>query len=118
MFNPISVKNLTRVHNLYLHHLVSHVPYHRRYISLFSESSSDLTDSMSHNASALPGPPSKPEVTDVTKSSVSLSWEPEPEESFLVASYVIEAFGYVWAHQPPGCTTDPKLSEQRQMWAL
>uniref|UniRef100_A0A4W5KIH3 Roundabout guidance receptor 2 n=1 Tax=Hucho hucho TaxID=62062 RepID=A0A4W5KIH3_9TELE len=55
--------------------------------------SSDLTDSMSHNASALPGPPSKPEVTDVTKSSVSLSWEPGPEEGSLVTSYVIEAFG-------------------------
>uniref|UniRef100_A0A8C7J8Z8 Roundabout guidance receptor 2 n=1 Tax=Oncorhynchus kisutch TaxID=8019 RepID=A0A8C7J8Z8_ONCKI len=55
--------------------------------------SSDLTDSMSHNASALPGPPSKPEVTDVTKSSVSLSWEPGPEEGSPVTSYVIEAFG-------------------------
>uniref|UniRef100_A0A4W5KY34 Roundabout guidance receptor 2 n=1 Tax=Hucho hucho TaxID=62062 RepID=A0A4W5KY34_9TELE len=42
---------------------------------------------------ALPGPPSKPEVTDVTKSSVSLSWEPGPEEGSLVTSYVIEAFG-------------------------
>ncbi|CDR06996.1 unnamed protein product [Oncorhynchus mykiss] len=55
--------------------------------------SSDLIDSMSHNASALPGPPSKPEVTDVTKSSVSLSWEPGPEEGSPVTSYVIEAFG-------------------------
>ncbi|KAL0994173.1 hypothetical protein UPYG_G00118740 [Umbra pygmaea] len=55
--------------------------------------SSDLTDSMSHNASALPGPPSKPEVTDVTKSSVSLSWEPGPEEGSSISSYVIEAFG-------------------------
>uniref|UniRef100_A0AAZ3QXE4 Roundabout, axon guidance receptor, homolog 2 (Drosophila) n=1 Tax=Oncorhynchus tshawytscha TaxID=74940 RepID=A0AAZ3QXE4_ONCTS len=58
--------------------------------------SSDLTDSMSHNASALPGPPSKPEVTDVTKSSVSLSWEPGPEEGSPVTSYVIEAFGNSW----------------------
>ncbi|CAB1316194.1 unnamed protein product, partial [Coregonus sp. 'balchen'] len=55
--------------------------------------SSDLTDTISHNASALPGPPSKPEVTDVTKSSVSLSWEPGPEEGAPVSSYVIEAFG-------------------------
>uniref|UniRef100_A0A4W5KVJ8 Roundabout guidance receptor 2 n=1 Tax=Hucho hucho TaxID=62062 RepID=A0A4W5KVJ8_9TELE len=45
---------------------------------------------------ALPGPPSKPEVTDVTKSSVSLSWEPGPEEGSLVTSYVIEAFGNSW----------------------
>uniref|UniRef100_A0A6Q2Y195 Roundabout, axon guidance receptor, homolog 2 (Drosophila) n=1 Tax=Esox lucius TaxID=8010 RepID=A0A6Q2Y195_ESOLU len=55
--------------------------------------SSDLIDSMSHNATALPGPPSKPEVTDVTKSSVSLSWEPGPEEGSPFSSYVIEAFG-------------------------
>ncbi|CAB1352802.1 unnamed protein product, partial [Coregonus sp. 'balchen'] len=55
--------------------------------------SNDLTDSMSHNASALPGPPSKPEVTDVTKNTVSLSWEPGPEEGSTISSYVIEAFG-------------------------
>ncbi|KAM7374101.1 hypothetical protein PAMP_006778 [Pampus punctatissimus] len=55
--------------------------------------STDLVDFMSHNASALPGPPSKPEVTDVTKSSISLSWEPGPEAGSLVSSYVIEAFG-------------------------
>ncbi|KAJ3588698.1 hypothetical protein NHX12_009552 [Muraenolepis orangiensis] len=56
--------------------------------------SSDLVDFMSHNASALPGPPSKPEVTDVTKSSISLSWEPGPEAGTSpVTSYVIEAFG-------------------------
>ncbi|XP_056140183.1 roundabout homolog 2-like [Lampris incognitus] len=55
--------------------------------------SSDLTDFMSHNASALPGPPSKPQVTDVTRSSVSLSWEAGPEAGSPVSSYVIEAFG-------------------------
>uniref|UniRef100_A0A8C5HX77 Roundabout homolog 2-like n=1 Tax=Gouania willdenowi TaxID=441366 RepID=A0A8C5HX77_GOUWI len=48
---------------------------------------------MSLNATALPGPPSKPEVTDVTKSSISLSWEPGPEAGSPVSSYVIEAFG-------------------------
>uniref|UniRef100_A0A8D3BLE3 Roundabout, axon guidance receptor, homolog 2 (Drosophila) n=1 Tax=Scophthalmus maximus TaxID=52904 RepID=A0A8D3BLE3_SCOMX len=53
----------------------------------------DLVDFMSHNATALPGPPSKPEVTDVTKSSISLSWEPGPEAGSPVSSYVIEAFG-------------------------
>lgn len=57
--------------------------------------SSELPDSVSHNASALPGPPSKPEVTDVTKSSVSLSWQPGPEEGSQISSYVIEAFGYI-----------------------
>uniref|UniRef100_A0A3Q3ET86 Roundabout, axon guidance receptor, homolog 2 (Drosophila) n=1 Tax=Labrus bergylta TaxID=56723 RepID=A0A3Q3ET86_9LABR len=55
--------------------------------------SPDLIDFMSHNASALPGPPSKPEVTDVTKSTISLSWEPGPEAGSPVSSYVIEAFG-------------------------
>ncbi|XP_053298098.1 roundabout homolog 2-like [Pleuronectes platessa] len=55
--------------------------------------STDLVDFMSHNATALPGPPSKPEVTDVTKSSISLSWEPGPEAGTPVSSYVIEAFG-------------------------
>uniref|UniRef100_A0AAQ6A5A1 Roundabout, axon guidance receptor, homolog 2 (Drosophila) n=1 Tax=Amphiprion ocellaris TaxID=80972 RepID=A0AAQ6A5A1_AMPOC len=55
--------------------------------------STDLIDFMSHNATALPGPPSKPEVTDVTKSSISLSWEPGPEAGSPVSSYVIEAFG-------------------------
>ncbi|XP_030648056.1 roundabout homolog 2-like [Chanos chanos] len=55
--------------------------------------SGEVTDSVSHNATALPGPPSKPEVTDVTKSSVSLSWHPGPEEAPLISSYVIEAFG-------------------------
>ncbi|KAK2823557.1 hypothetical protein Q7C36_020157 [Tachysurus vachellii] len=55
--------------------------------------SAELTDSVSHNATALPGPPSKPQVTDVTKSSVSLSWRPGPEDASLVTAYVIEAFG-------------------------
>ncbi|XP_075876403.1 roundabout homolog 2-like [Nelusetta ayraudi] len=55
--------------------------------------STDLIDFVSHNATALPGPPSKPEVTDVTKSSISLSWEPGPESGSPVSSYVIEAFG-------------------------
>uniref|UniRef100_A0AAY4B8C8 Roundabout, axon guidance receptor, homolog 2 (Drosophila) n=1 Tax=Denticeps clupeoides TaxID=299321 RepID=A0AAY4B8C8_9TELE len=58
--------------------------------------SSELSNSVSHNASALPGPPSKPEVTDVTKSSVSLSWHPGSEEGSLISSYVIEAFGNSW----------------------
>ncbi|XP_058483526.1 roundabout homolog 2-like isoform X3 [Solea solea] len=55
--------------------------------------STDLVDFMYHNATALPGPPSKPEVTDVTKSSISLSWETGPETGSPVSSYVIEAFG-------------------------
>ncbi|XP_072769921.1 roundabout homolog 2-like isoform X3 [Nerophis lumbriciformis] len=55
--------------------------------------SSDPIDFLSNNLTALPGPPSKPEVTDVTKSSISLSWEPGTEAGSPVSSYVIEAFG-------------------------
>ncbi|XP_041864948.1 roundabout homolog 2-like isoform X2 [Melanotaenia boesemani] len=62
-------------------------------VSFVSSESTDLMDFMSHNTTALPGPPSKPEVTDVTKSSISLSWEPGPELGSPVSSYVIEAFG-------------------------
>uniref|UniRef100_A0A8C6Q7G6 Roundabout guidance receptor 2 n=1 Tax=Nothobranchius furzeri TaxID=105023 RepID=A0A8C6Q7G6_NOTFU len=58
-----------------------------------SWNSTDLVDFMSHNSSTLPGPPAKPEVTDVTKSSISLSWEQGPEGGSPVSSYVIEAFG-------------------------
>lgn len=64
---------------------------------------------MSHNATALPGPPSKPEVTDVTKSSISLSWEPGPEAGSTVSSYVIEAFGYVCDLWPRATFSDPEL---------
>ncbi|GAA6082486.1 roundabout homolog 2 isoform X1, partial [Tachysurus ichikawai] len=40
----------------------------------------------------LPGPPSKPQVTDVTKNSVSLSWQPGLAGGSPITSYVIEAF--------------------------
>uniref|UniRef100_A0A669EA61 Roundabout guidance receptor 2 n=1 Tax=Oreochromis niloticus TaxID=8128 RepID=A0A669EA61_ORENI len=58
-----------------------------------SWNATDLVDFISHNSTALPGPPSKPEVTNVTKSSISLSWKPGPEGGSPVSSYVIEAFG-------------------------
>uniref|UniRef100_A0A674N2K0 Roundabout guidance receptor 2 n=1 Tax=Takifugu rubripes TaxID=31033 RepID=A0A674N2K0_TAKRU len=51
---------------------------------------------VSHNSTIIPGPPSKPEVTDVTKSSISLSWEQGPEVGSPVSAYVIEAFGNSW----------------------
>ncbi|XP_052323965.1 roundabout homolog 2 isoform X5 [Oncorhynchus keta] len=38
------------------------------------------------------GPPSKPEVTDVTKNSVSLSWQPGLTGATPISSFVIEAF--------------------------
>uniref|UniRef100_A0A4W5REY4 Roundabout, axon guidance receptor, homolog 2 (Drosophila) n=1 Tax=Hucho hucho TaxID=62062 RepID=A0A4W5REY4_9TELE len=40
----------------------------------------------------LPGPPSKPHVTDVTKNSVSLSWQPGLTGATPISSFVIEAF--------------------------
>ncbi|XP_075892574.1 roundabout homolog 2 isoform X6 [Nelusetta ayraudi] len=46
----------------------------------------------SHNENELPGPPSKPQVTDVTKNSVSLSWQPGLAGVSPVSSFVIEAF--------------------------
>ncbi|XP_030255103.1 roundabout homolog 2 isoform X10 [Sparus aurata] len=45
-----------------------------------------------HDENELPGPPSKPQVTDVTKNSVSLSWQPGMAGASPVSSYVIEAF--------------------------
>ncbi|XP_034088617.1 roundabout homolog 3 [Gymnodraco acuticeps] len=41
----------------------------------------------------LPGPPHKPMVTDVSKNSVSLTWQPNAHEGgAAVTSYIIEAF--------------------------
>uniref|UniRef100_A0A8D3DQM3 Roundabout, axon guidance receptor, homolog 2 (Drosophila) n=1 Tax=Scophthalmus maximus TaxID=52904 RepID=A0A8D3DQM3_SCOMX len=45
-----------------------------------------------HDENELPGPPSKPQVTDVTKNSVSLSWQPGMVGASPVSSFVIEAF--------------------------
>lgn len=83
-----------------------------QYVFLPLSDSTDLVEFMSHNATALPGPPSKPEVTDVTKSSISLSWEPGPEAGSPVSSYVIEAFGYVCDLWPRATFSDPELSWQ------
>lgn len=77
--------------------VLSSYPLTASALLLFLSESAELTDSVSHNATALPGPPSKPEVTDVTKSSVSLSWRPGSEDASLTSAYVIEAFGYVRA---------------------
>ncbi|KAG8434664.1 hypothetical protein GDO86_012866 [Hymenochirus boettgeri] len=43
--------------------------------------------------SLVPASPSKPLVTDVTKNSVTLTWQPNPQaESTQISSYIIEAF--------------------------
>lgn len=45
----------------------------------------------------LPGPPQKPVVTEVTKNTVTLTWQSNPHEGgAAVTSYVIEAFRSVF----------------------
>ncbi|XP_068126611.1 roundabout homolog 2 isoform X8 [Hyperolius riggenbachi] len=48
--------------------------------------------SKNYDINDLPGSPSKPQVTDVSKNSVTLSWQPGTPGSLPVSSYVIEAF--------------------------
>ncbi|XP_058490990.1 roundabout homolog 2 isoform X5 [Solea solea] len=54
--------------------------------------SGGLTVIKSHDENELPGPPTKPQVTDVTKNSVSLSWQSGTAGASPVSSFVIEAF--------------------------
>ncbi|KAG7471253.1 hypothetical protein MATL_G00122480 [Megalops atlanticus] len=42
----------------------------------------------------IPSAPSKPEVTDVTRSSVTLSWKPNLNSGATPTSYIIEAFSH------------------------
>ncbi|XP_060028115.1 roundabout homolog 2 isoform X8 [Erinaceus europaeus] len=53
---------------------------------------SGATISKSYDVKDLPGPPSKPQVTDVTKNSVTLSWQPGTPGTLPASSYIIEAF--------------------------
>ncbi|KAM7132300.1 roundabout homolog 2 isoform 1-T1 [Molossus nigricans] len=53
---------------------------------------SGATISKNYDLSDLPGPPSKAQVTDVTKNSVTLSWQPGAPGTLPASSYVIEAF--------------------------
>ncbi|XP_075372714.1 roundabout homolog 2 isoform X7 [Mycteria americana] len=50
------------------------------------------TVSKNYDMNDLPGPPSKPQVTDVTKNSVTLSWQPGTPGSLPASAYIIEAF--------------------------
>uniref|UniRef100_A0A673B9U9 Roundabout guidance receptor 1 n=1 Tax=Sphaeramia orbicularis TaxID=375764 RepID=A0A673B9U9_9TELE len=43
----------------------------------------------------LPSPPSKPEVTDISRTSVTLSWKSIPVSGATPSSYIIEAFSYM-----------------------
>lgn len=45
----------------------------------------------------LPGPPQKPVITEVTKNTVTLTWQSNPHEGgAAVTSYIIEAFRWVF----------------------
>ncbi|XP_062870679.1 roundabout homolog 3 [Trichomycterus rosablanca] len=55
--------------------------------------SADMTMAPASEPYQLPGPPHKPVVTDVTRNSVTLTWQPNAHEGgAAVTSYVIEAF--------------------------
>ncbi|XP_056663251.1 roundabout homolog 2 isoform X12 [Monodelphis domestica] len=53
---------------------------------------SGATISKPYDFNELPGPPSKPQVTDVSKNSVTLSWQPGSPGSLPASAYIIEAF--------------------------
>ncbi|XP_053242458.1 roundabout homolog 2 isoform X13 [Podarcis raffonei] len=48
--------------------------------------------SRNYDSNDLPGPPSKPQVMDVTKNSVTLSWQPGTPGNLPTSAYIIEAF--------------------------
>nr|XP_034971678.1 roundabout homolog 2 isoform X14 [Zootoca vivipara] len=48
--------------------------------------------SRNYDSKDLPGPPSKPQVMDVTKNSVTLSWQPGTPGNLPTSAYIIEAF--------------------------
>ncbi|XP_006866509.1 PREDICTED: roundabout homolog 2-like, partial [Chrysochloris asiatica] len=53
---------------------------------------SGATISKNYDLKDLPGPPSKPQVTDVSKNSVTLSWQPGTPGTLPASAYIIEAF--------------------------
>ncbi|XP_061483918.1 roundabout homolog 2 isoform X4 [Rhineura floridana] len=54
--------------------------------------SGGATVSRKFDLNDLPGPPSKPQVMDVTKNSVTLSWQPGTPGNLPTNAYIIEAF--------------------------
>ncbi|CAK6968429.1 roundabout homolog 3 [Scomber scombrus] len=61
--------------------------------ALTVKESADSSVSQATEPFQLPGPPHKPIVTDVSKNSVSLTWQPNAHEGgAAVTSYIIEAF--------------------------
>lgn len=60
---------------------------------LSASESADPSAAQATQPFQLPGPPQKPIVTDVSKNSVSLTWQPNAHEGgAAVTSYIIEAF--------------------------
>ncbi|XP_043928375.1 roundabout homolog 2 isoform X18 [Protopterus annectens] len=56
------------------------------------QESPGVTVSKIYDSCDLPGPPSKPQVADVTKNSVTLSWQLGTPGALPITSYIIEAF--------------------------
>lgn len=83
--------------------LIDHFPSFKCYgilcnqewsIFCLSSIESGATVSKNYDLSDLPGSPSKPQVTDVTKNSVTLSWQPGTPGALPASAYIIEAFRY------------------------
>lgn len=71
--------------------------HHLQNLSLSQSSTEGAVSSPSRISEfiQLPGPPQKPVVTDVTRNSVTLTWQSNPHEGgAAVTSYVLEAFRY------------------------
>lgn len=72
------------------------VPQHLKFNHAFPVFVPEYGGSSSSRASEfiqLPGPPQKPVMTEVTKSTVTLTWQSNPHEGgAAVTSYIIEAF--------------------------
>lgn len=72
------------------------VPQHLKFNHVFPVCVPEYGGSSTSRASEfiqLPGPPQKPVMTEVTKSTVTLTWQSNPHEGgAAVTSYIIEAF--------------------------
>ncbi|XP_075710605.1 roundabout homolog 2 isoform X14 [Rhinoderma darwinii] len=60
--------------------------------SVLEVTAGGATISKSYDINDLPGSPSKPQITDVSKNSVTLSWQSGTPGVLPVSSYIIEAF--------------------------
>lgn len=67
-------------------------PYYLPFSVLHLESGAPFQPNRPTDPNLIPSAPSKPEVTDVTRSSVTLSWKPNLNAGATPTSYIIEAF--------------------------